>query len=147
VVDRHAGAHEGQRKQVTGDPEVAPDRREQCDDRQWVHADPLVPAELAGNEVRDLGEEEAAARRDRRDDEGRPQLVAPDRRTQGRQRPSQSHECSGSREEPQAGEHLARDAQRCQSDDHIVGHLVILTTTPRTLGARGRERRNPELPR
>ena len=40
--------------------------------------DPLEPAELAGDEAGDLREEEAAARCDRRDDEGGPELIAPD---------------------------------------------------------------------
>src|SRR5579859_6902082 len=77
VVDRDAGAHDRQREQVPRRSVVSPDRHEQEDDRERVHADPLEPAELARDEARNLRVEKAAACGDRGDDERRPELVAP----------------------------------------------------------------------
>ena len=45
-------------------------------DRERVHADALVPAQRAREEVRDLGEVEAAERRGQRDGEREPDRVA-----------------------------------------------------------------------
>ena len=57
---------------------VVGERGEQRQDRERVHADALVPAELARHVAGDLGEEEASRGRDRRDDERAPELVAPE---------------------------------------------------------------------
>ena len=54
-------------------PSVTPKRRDQQDDRERIHRDALVPAQLARREVGDLGEVQAAERRHQRDQPGQPQ--------------------------------------------------------------------------
>src|SRR6476646_7199568 len=78
VVDRDAGADDRQREEVARGPVVVVPCHQQEEDREWVHADPLEPAELARWEPCDLREEKAAAGRNRGDDECRPELVAPE---------------------------------------------------------------------
>ena len=80
VVDRHPGADDRQRQEIPRDPVVAVDSDEEREDRERVHADALVPAELARHEAGDLREEQAASRRDGSDHERGPELVAPEDR-------------------------------------------------------------------
>ena len=101
---------------------VARECGEERHDRERVHADALEPAELAGDEVRDLGEEEAAARGDRRDDERSPELVAPEGRAERAQRASHTGECGEPDEDEEAGEHLADDAEDRERDDRVMRH-------------------------
>jgi hypothetical protein len=113
VVDGDSAADDGQGEEVARDPVVVGERREERRDRERIHADPLVPAQLAGDEVRDLGEEEAPARRDRRDEEREPQLVAGERAPDGTSRARQKSD-----ESEEDDERLAEDAEpgECDSD-------------------------------
>src|SRR5262245_26732047 len=136
VVDGHARAHDRQRQQVPRDAVVVRERREQQDDRERVHADPLVPAELARDEVRDLGEEEAAARRDRGDEEPGPELVAPEHAAHEVERPAHAERGEEGDHDPRSDEHLADDCQRREEDDHVVRHPGTSTRTAPQLVAR-----------
>src|SRR5439155_19932717 len=82
------------------------------------------PAELAWNEVCDLGEEEAAAGGDRGDDEHNPQLVALD----GGPKPPQRGAVAGERErrnkQESCGENLPHDAEHGQKDDPVMYHAA-----------------------
>src|SRR5206468_12508052 len=97
---------------------------EQRRDRERVHADALVPAKLAGNEVRDLGEEEAAAGGDRSDYEREPQLVALDATPQAPQRASNADERERPDEQKPGAENLSGDAEHRQGDDHVMSHAA-----------------------
>src|SRR5919201_3586388 len=109
VVDRDAGADERQRQQVAGGPALVRQRRQQRHDRERVHADALEPAELARDEARDLREEEAAAGRDRRDEEHQPEIVALDRPTQRVARAAQAGQPPEPHQQQEGRERLARD--------------------------------------
>src|SRR5437588_3583038 len=111
VVDRGAGADDRQRQEVARRAVVAASRDQQREDRERVHEHPLEPAELAGREVRDLREEEAAPGRDRSDDEGSPQLVAPKQVADRVERRPDAEEREQAHEEPQRDENLADDAE------------------------------------
>src|SRR3954469_13250055 len=54
VVDRGAGTDDRQRDEVARRPVVAAGGDQEREDRERVHQDALEPAELAGDEVRDL---------------------------------------------------------------------------------------------
>src|SRR5439155_847943 len=101
---------------------VVRESRQERRDRERIHADALVPAELAGGEVRDLGEEEAAACRDRRDEEREPELVAFDSRAEGAERPFDADEAEQRDDQQRCADNLADDAEHGQRDDDVVGH-------------------------
>ena len=94
VVGREHRTDHRERRDIPANTDVAMTRRDPQDDDQRVHRDPLVPAQLAGLEVGDLGEVQAAGHRQRGDDErpdqrdrfdGRPCRVEPTAR--GRRTP------------------------------------------------------------
>src|SRR5665647_2738867 len=122
VVDGDSRADERQRQEIARDAMVAGERGEERHDRERVHADALEPAELAGDEVRDLGEEETASRGDRRDDERGPELVAPKGRADRAQRASHPGRGGEPDEDEQACEHLADDAENRERDDRVMRH-------------------------
>jgi len=72
--------------------------------------------------MRDLRQEEAAARGDRRDDERGPELVAPQGRAKRAKHVSQAGCCGEPDEDQQACEHLADDAEDGERDDRVMGH-------------------------
>ena len=78
-----------------------------------------APAELAGDEAGDLGEEEAAAGCDRGDDERGPELVPPERPSAapraGRRIPAKGGELAMRIRRP--ADHLARNAECGEHDD------------------------------
>jgi hypothetical protein len=122
VIDRDAGADDRQRQQVTRGARVVEEGREQRRDRERIHADSLVPTELARDEVRDLREEETAAGGDCRDDERKPQLVAFDAPPQHPQRATDADEGEDPDKQEPGGENLSDDAEHRESDDDVVGH-------------------------
>ena len=128
VVDRNAGADDRQRHEIARGAVVAVNGEDEREDRERVHADPLVPAELARDEVRDLREEETAAGRDRRDDERGPELVAPERALDRAQRLACARERREPDEDQQRGDHLADDAEHGKHHDRVVRHGADLAT-------------------
>jgi hypothetical protein len=122
VVDGHARPDDRKRQQVAGRPVVVVDGHQERQDRKRVHADALVPAKFTRDEVRDLGEEEAAPRRDRGDHEREPELVALHRAAHASKRPADAEERQHRDEQERGGDHLPGHAERRQEDDHVVGH-------------------------
>src|SRR5436305_9523198 len=132
VVDRDAGAHDGQREEVARRAVVARQGHEEGEDRERVHADPLEPAELARREVRDLREEEAAAGRDRRDHERRPQLVAPEKAADAVQRPADADQREQADQEHDPDQHLPDHPEHGEDDDRVVRHRAGGYPAPKT---------------
>src|SRR3954451_19142516 len=100
---------------------VSRQRGEERDDRERIHADPLVPAQLAGNEPGRLREVEAAPGGDRGDDEDEPELVAPHRRARLSERTAYTCEREDSYGEEKHDDDLTDDAERGERDDDPVG--------------------------
>src|SRR5207253_1231734 len=120
VVDRDARPDDRQRQEVPRRPVVTMPREDQQQDRQRIHADPLVPAELARQEVRDQRKEEAAAGRDRRDDERGPQLVAPEPAADPVERYAYAEERQQRQKQEEADDHLAGDPEPGEDVDRVA---------------------------
>src|SRR5581483_2025515 len=101
---------------------VPAQRREEREDRERVHADPLEPAEVAWHEARDLGEEEAAAGPERRDDERGPELVSPQAGAQGAERRADTGEIQQPEKGECGGDRLSGDGEDRKRDDRVVDH-------------------------
>ncbi len=72
--------------------------------------------------MRDLGEEEAAAGRDRRDDERGPELVAPEEPPDRLERAAHPGEGGYPNEDQHGADHLADDAEHGERHDRVVPH-------------------------
>ena len=115
-------ADDRERQHVAGRPAVVRERHERHDDRERVHEDALEPAQLAGDEVGDLGEEQAAEGRHRGDDEREPQLVAPHEVAREPQRPADPERGEQRGDEQRHGGDLTHDSERGEGDRHRVRH-------------------------
>src|SRR4051795_6273526 len=122
VVDRGAGTDDRQRDEVARRPVVAARGDQEREDRERVHQDALEPAELTGDVAGDLRVEEAAAGRDRGDDEGSPELVAPEQAADRLERPPDADEREHADEQPEDDEHLSDDAEDGEDDDYVLRH-------------------------
>src|SRR5215471_6798665 len=122
VVDRRSCTDDRQRNEVAGRPVVAARGDEEREDRERIHQHSLEPAELAGDEGRDLRVEKAAARRDGRDDEGSPELVAPEEVAERVERSPDAHQREHADHERQDDEHLSHDAEDGEDDDYVLRH-------------------------
>src|ERR1700751_2486806 len=120
VVDRDAGADDRQREEVARGPVVPLPGHEQEEDRERVHADPLEPAQLTRREARDRGKEEAAAGRDRGDDEPRPELVAPEPASQRGERGAHADQRQQPDKQEQDDDHLTDDSGPRERLDRVV---------------------------
>src|SRR5579862_2595476 len=125
VVDRRAGAEDGERKQIARDAVLPAPGEEEEQERQGVHADPLEPAEVARLEARDLGVEEAAARGECRHDEAGPELVAPDPAAHRVERPADTEQGQHREQEQERNEHLSRDTEPRERVDHVALHSCV----------------------
>src|SRR3954451_24962777 len=122
VVDRGAGSDDRKRDQIAGRSIVATRGDQEREDRERVHQDPLEPAELAGDEVRDLRVEETAAGRDGCDDEGTPQLVTPEQVPDRVERPPDADQREHADDDPQSDKHLPSDAEHGEKNHDVLRH-------------------------
>src|SRR4029453_7321553 len=116
---------------------------EQRDDREGVDADPLEPEELAGDEPRDLGEEETPARGDGRDEEHEPELVALQRGAHSVAWAAQPEEPREPDEQQQAGQHLPHDPEDREQDDDVMRHRGASNTCSLLGSTKKRDLRRP----